>query len=83
MLLASALLRAMVGLVLRRTDSASVQTRFWTRQPISLVAAIVLILGLLSIGFGDPTRLATAFGLMSAGSRSRYGRSSPRWPATS
>ncbi len=44
-----------------------VQTRFWTRQGISLLTAIVLILGLLSIWFNDPTRLATAFGLMSAG----------------
>lgn len=67
LLLASALLRALVGLVMRRTDSGSIQTKFWTRQSISLAAAIVMILGLLSIWFNDPTRLATAFGLMSAG----------------
>ena len=66
-LLLSALLRAAVGLVLRKTDHASTQTRFWMRQAISLVGAIVLILGLLSIWFSDPTRLATALGLMSAG----------------
>lgn len=60
-------LRALVGLVLGRTDTASVQTRFWTRQGISLLTAILLILGLLSIWFNDPTRLATAFGLVSAG----------------
>ena len=63
----SRLMRGLVSLVLRRVDHATVQTRFWTRQAISLVAAIVLILGLLSIWFSDPTRLATALGLMSAG----------------
>ena len=63
----SRLLRGLVSLVLSRVDHATVQTRFWTRQAISLVAAIILILGLLSIWFSDPTRLATALGLMSAG----------------
>ena len=66
-LVVSAALRGMVGLALGRTDHASTQTKFWTRQAVSLLAAIVLILGLLSIWFNDPTRLATAFGLMSAG----------------
>ena len=66
-LLTSSALRALVGLLLRKTDHASVQTRFWMRQAISLFGAIVLILGLLSIWFSDPTRLATALGLMSAG----------------
>ena len=60
-------LRALVGLILTRTDHSSLQTKFWTRQGISLLAAVLLILGLLSIWFNDPTRLATAFGLMSAG----------------
>lgn len=61
------LLRGLIGLLLRRTDDTGIQTRFWTRQGISLLAAIVLILGLLSIWFDDPTRLATALGLVSAG----------------
>ena len=65
--LASRLLRGLVSLMLRRVDHATVQARFWTRQAISLAAAIILILGLLSIWFSDPTRLATAAGLMSAG----------------
>ena len=64
---ASRLLRGLVSLVRRRVDHATVQTRFWTRQAISLFAAILLILGLLSIWFSDPTRLATAAGLVSAG----------------
>lgn len=63
----SRLLRGLVSLVLRRVDHATVRTRFWTRQAISLVAAIILILGLLSIWFSDPSRLATAAMLMSAG----------------
>jgi small-conductance mechanosensitive channel len=66
-LLTSALIRAGVGLILGRADNATVQTKFWTRQGISLVATVILILGLLSIWFNDPTRLATAFGLISAG----------------
>ncbi|GAC1406976.1 MAG: hypothetical protein NVSMB6_03960 [Burkholderiaceae bacterium] len=43
------------------------QTRFWSRQGISLLSAVVIVVGLLSIWFNDPARLATAFGLMSAG----------------
>ena len=43
------------------------RVRFWSRQAISLVAALFLLLGVLSIWFDDPTRLATAFGLVSAG----------------
>ncbi|MCJ2118429.1 MULTISPECIES: mechanosensitive ion channel domain-containing protein [unclassified Methylobacterium] len=60
-------LRALVGLVLTRTDHSTLQTKFWTRQGISLLAAVLLVLGLLSIWFNDPARLATAFGLLSAG----------------
>lgn len=40
---------------------------FWAKQGIRLGAAVVLILALLSIWFDDPTRLATALGLVSAG----------------
>ena len=65
--LVSRFLRLMVGIVLRRTDVGSVQTKFWVRQAISLLGTIVLLLGLLSIWFSDPTRLATALGLVSAG----------------
>ncbi len=43
------------------------QTRFWTRQGINLGTTVLLILGLLSIWFDDPTRLATALGLVTAG----------------
>jgi small-conductance mechanosensitive channel len=60
-------LRALVGRFAGGTYDTTTQFRFWTRQGISLVAAVVLVLGLLSIWFNDPTRLATAFGLVSAG----------------
>ena len=66
-LLISRLLRFLVGVAMRRTDHASVQARFWTRQAIGLLSAVLIILGLLSIWFSDPTRLATALGLVSAG----------------
>jgi small-conductance mechanosensitive channel len=66
-LVCSGLLRALVGLILGPRDEASIQTTFWVRQGVSLLTAVVLILGLLSIWFNDPTRLATAFGLVSAG----------------
>ena len=67
LLLFSALLRGLVGMALRSTDHASLQTKFWTRQAVSLLSALVMVFGLLSIWFNDPARLATAFGLMSAG----------------
>ncbi|HJS87627.1 MAG TPA: mechanosensitive ion channel domain-containing protein, partial [Acetobacteraceae bacterium] len=66
-LLLRLVLRAVVALAMRRSDRRSSEVRFWTRQGISLFTAVVLIFGLLSIWFNDPTRLATAFGLVSAG----------------
>ena len=63
----SRLLRALIRISLRRQSKENVQKRFWMRQGISLVTAILVILGLLSIWFNDPTRLTTAFGLISAG----------------
>ena len=41
--------------------------RFWTRQAIHVGSALILIIGLLSIWFDDPTRLAMAAGLVTAG----------------
>ncbi len=40
---------------------------FWTGQGITLATAMVLLLTILSIWFDDPTRLATALGLVTAG----------------
>ena len=41
--------------------------RFWTRQAIQVGSALIFVLGLVSIWFDDPTRLATALGLITAG----------------
>src|SRR3982751_2393139 len=41
--------------------------RFWTNQIANLVSATLIILGVLSIWFDDPTRLTTAAGLITAG----------------
>ena len=40
---------------------------FWAGQALNLATAVLLILGLLEIWFDNPTRLATAFGLVTAG----------------
>jgi len=40
---------------------------FWARQGINILTAVVLVLGIVSAWFDDPTRLATALGLVTAG----------------
>lgn len=59
------LARYIVNRALRdhRTDRVA----FWARQAIHLVTAVLLLLGLVSIWFDDPTRLTTALGLITAG----------------
>lgn len=42
-------------------------TEFWARQGINIGTTVLLVVGLLSIWFDDPTRLATALGLVTAG----------------
>lgn len=58
-------LRAVARLSLRRRRS--VRTVFWSDQAIQFVTAVLLLLGLVSIWFDDPTRLTTALGLVTAG----------------
>ena len=67
LLIVSAFVRWVVRLATRRADASSIQTAFWGRQGVSLLTAVLMLLGLVSIWFNDPTRLTTAFGLMSAG----------------
>lgn len=58
-------LRRLTQLVqIKRPDP---QATFWSRQGINLGTTALLVLGLLSIWFDDPTRLATALGLVTAG----------------
>ncbi len=45
----------------------NLQISFWTHQGARIIIALLMILGLISIWFEDPTRLATALGLVAAG----------------
>lgn len=58
-------LHGAAGLLLRRRQQE--RARFWVRQGVSLALAFLLLIGVLSIWFNDPTRLATALGLVTAG----------------
>jgi small-conductance mechanosensitive channel len=60
--------RASLFVARRVTDPTSKERpAFWAKQGIRLTSAVLLVFGLLSIWFDDPTRLATALGLASAG----------------
>lgn len=65
LLLLSALLRKLSRWALAAHRDARVD--FWTRQGINLGTAVLLIMGLVSVWFDDPARLATALGLVTAG----------------
>jgi small-conductance mechanosensitive channel len=43
------------------------RAEFWMRQAISLTLAFLVLIGIASIWFDDPSRLATALGLVTAG----------------
>ena len=58
-------LRKSIRFLPARADGSRVS--FWVRQAIHLLLAVTLVLGVLSIWFDDPTRVATAAGLLSAG----------------
>ncbi|HYX37103.1 MAG TPA: mechanosensitive ion channel domain-containing protein [Oligoflexus sp.] len=58
-------LRALTRWTLR--SHKNVKVEFWTRQGINLILALLLVLGVCSIWFDDPTRLTTAVGLVTAG----------------
>ena len=64
LLLTNSVLKRVVAFAFRRRAE---QYRFWTRQAIQVSSALGLIVGLVSIWFDDPTRLATALGLVTAG----------------
>jgi small-conductance mechanosensitive channel len=67
LLILASVLRAIITFATSRSDKTSIRVKFWGRQGLSLLTTAVLLLGLMSIWFNDPTRLATAFGLVSAG----------------
>ncbi|MDQ3265799.1 MAG: mechanosensitive ion channel family protein [Myxococcota bacterium] len=62
---AGRLLQAVVGRLLQRR--AELRTVFWARQAIRLGTVLLLLVGLVSVWFDDPTRLTTALGLVTAG----------------
>jgi small-conductance mechanosensitive channel len=65
-LIASRILRGINALIFRGSDKIE-RAQFWIRQAIKLLTTAVMLLGVLSIWFNDPNRLATALGLFSAG----------------
>jgi small-conductance mechanosensitive channel len=62
--LLSSTLKKLAAVILRARHE---NYRFWTRQAIQVFSAVFLVVGLVSIWFDDPTRLATALGLITAG----------------
>ncbi|MGI8495746.1 MAG: mechanosensitive ion channel domain-containing protein, partial [Pyrinomonadaceae bacterium] len=58
-------LRAISGLILN--GDRYERARFWTKQGVSVLTAVLLIIIVASIWFNDPTRLATAAALITAG----------------
>lgn len=64
-LLLGRVLQAVTRALLRGRSEPNVQ--FWARQGVRLATTVLLLLGIVSIWFDDPTRLATALGLVTAG----------------
>lgn len=59
------LLRRILGLFVGTRSGTRFQ--FWAKQGVSLVVAAILILGIASIWFDNPSRLAAVLGLIGAG----------------
>ena len=64
-LLVRAGLRRAVRLLVRGEGAR--QALFWTHQGLNLLVSVVIVIGLMSVWFDDPARLATAVGLFTAG----------------
>src|SRR4051812_33918567 len=60
------LLRSAARIFVRGSEEAR-RERFWTHQGISLLSALLIVVGVVSIWFNDPERLTTAAGLVTAG----------------
>jgi small-conductance mechanosensitive channel len=58
-------LRRLLGLFIGSRSGTRFQ--FWAKQGVSLIIAAILILGIMSIWFDNPARLAGALGLVGAG----------------
>lgn len=64
-ILMARLIRTSASKILKNQNNIRVE--FWTRQGISLGLTLLILIGICSIWFDDPTRLTTAFGLITAG----------------
>ncbi|HSP45991.1 MAG TPA: hypothetical protein VLO30_08360 [Chthoniobacterales bacterium] len=60
------MLRGLARLFVRGTPEAH-RDRFWTHQGISLLSALLMVVGIVSIWFDDPKRLTAAAGLLTVG----------------
>jgi small-conductance mechanosensitive channel len=58
-------LRSLLALLIGSRTGTRIQ--FWAKQGVSLIIAAILILGVMSIWFDNPARLAGALGLVGAG----------------
>src|SRR5437868_2981534 len=63
--ISATLLRAVLGLFIGSRSGTRFQ--FWAKQGVSLVIAAILLLGIMSIWFDNPARLAGVVGLIGAG----------------
>jgi small-conductance mechanosensitive channel len=63
--LLTSILRTVLGLFIGSRSGTRFQ--FWAKQGVSIVIAAILILGIMSIWFDNPARLAAALGLVGAG----------------
>lgn len=59
------LLNVLLGRATRRSPFP--RARFWGRQAVKILTALIIVIGVLSAWFDDPTGLATALGLVTAG----------------
>ena len=60
--------RLLEGLIsLGRRSRGTARTEFWARQVVRVAIVMLLLIGVASLWFDDPTRLATAAGLVTAG----------------
>ncbi|HZT58686.1 MAG TPA: mechanosensitive ion channel domain-containing protein, partial [Pyrinomonadaceae bacterium] len=68
-LVAVVLVRMLLGALARLAVSGRENdaARFWTQQALSLLTAVLVILGLISIWLDNPAHLTTAVGLVTAG----------------
>lgn len=64
-LLIGRVLKRLVGAILGGSHRERV--RFWTRQAVGLLTALLLIIAVISIWVDNPAKLTTALGLVSAG----------------